>query len=168
MKAMDDLDFAIMILNERKNKLSYYSPLSQKINCAIAAIEKAKKMEVKVAGGRLAASAIPDENYPGLDISFIPDHDSVSISLAVVEQCQGKLRLCSYMDTQREDPDIIDFQYDAMILQEVAYHHYIVWCEDHQEVPVDYNKFKESLFHDYQVMKDILPSTLLQLYISNH
>ncbi|MGF7011992.1 hypothetical protein M2146_002546 [Lachnospiraceae bacterium PF1-22] len=42
LKEISDLDFAIAILNERKNKLNCYSPLSEKINKTIRKLEVLK------------------------------------------------------------------------------------------------------------------------------
>ena len=46
MKEMDDLSFAIAILNERRNKLTnVYSPLSIKLTKSIQALERLKGKE---------------------------------------------------------------------------------------------------------------------------
>ena len=44
MEKMDDLSFAIAILNERRNKLTnVYSPLSEKLKKAIGELERLKE-----------------------------------------------------------------------------------------------------------------------------
>jgi len=48
MKNMDDLSFAITILNERRNKLTnVYSPLSQKLGKAIKTLENLREKGIQ-------------------------------------------------------------------------------------------------------------------------
>lgn len=66
------------------------------------------EMRVKVDGGTLVATKIEDENYPGIDIEFVPDEDGLDDPLTrprvLFERPKnGKLAAMIWGDRTSED-----------------------------------------------------------------
>lgn len=123
-----------------------------------------QKLSTKVTGGQLTAKASEDPNYPGIVISFEPDHGGGSTELALLEECDGKLVLRSWMNLSKEEPDSIRCQYDAVLLSQVAYGYYLKECNDLQKCSVSMQEFAETIFYKESQMRFLLPDNLFQEY----
>lgn len=123
-----------------------------------------QKLSTKVTGGQLTAKASEDPNYPGIVISFEPDHGGGSTELALLEECDGKLVLRSWMNLSKEEPDSIRCQYDAVLLSQVAYGYYLKECSEPQKCSVSMQEFAETIFYKESQMRFLLPDNLFQEY----
>ena len=127
-------------------------------------------------GGNLEAIPSLDENYPGIyirlrDRGFVQD-------LALVEQCNDRLRIVAWDKMDKEDPTFMNFQYNVEFLSRCAYDLYREnWkcfnkCSDRSEeeleasgsIYVCYEEFLKGEFRDQQFMQYLLPKPLLALY----
>ena len=121
------------------------------------------KIQVKVTGGNLVASVIPDPNYPGIDISYEPDDSSALTGLAVVEEYDHVLRLCDYRKMWEEEPEITEFEYDTVFMEHVAY---VCYLESKKGSPVKtFSEFLGKEYRDENLMRSILPGKLFQRFI---
>lgn len=114
----------------------------------------------KVSGGNLIASASKDPHYPGIVISFKPDHSDTQTDLALLEEADGRLVLRSYMNTRREEPRSIECVYNEDLILQVAYGLYCL----HAEEQPDFNTFVSEIFLDSRLMYRILPLKLHSTY----
>lgn len=116
-------------------------------------------VSVPVSGGRLVAEAFHDPDYPSIAVTFCPDDGSQATGLALVEESDKLLRILSYADTQREDPDIIRCSYNPDMLAHIIYG---LCGADEEGIP--FAEFCRKQLADRDYMKEVLPENLYGEY----
>lgn len=127
LEAINDLDFALIVLSERQHQLSnYYSPLYTKLSEAKMAIAEAKvaaeqrKFEVNTPSGTLVVYAKHEgadlaSDYPGVYVDLKTDvGEKVILACVEHDSSAGDLLGTLYAKEASEEPTTIEhYDFDA-------------------------------------------------------
>ena len=105
MDSMSDIDFAIAILNERKNALSNpYSPLSDKLGKAIKALSTINTANKSFDVDCLRAYPADDGVYKGITIDIVCGEGDLIPVASVERYPDGSLNVHAYADINDDVP----------------------------------------------------------------